>query len=153
MDRASPDAATDRSSTPQISWDAQTGKVVGVPTFTILDAGRPTEVAATTTNSSIWIAAGDLERALGWELKPEGLCQGDVCIPLSRHGDVVRDGAIELGALAALLGRPLAVSVEAGAAYLGPPHDQYEETVRSLLAPDFTLPDLDGRPHSLSASW
>ena len=48
-------------------------------------------------------------------------------------------------------GRPVAVDLDEHAAYLGISAAQRAKALASLEAPDFTLPDLDGRPHSLSA--
>ena len=47
-------------------------------------------------------------------------------------------------------GRPVAVDLEARAAYLGTPASERARQLASLVAPDFTLPDLLGRPHSLA---
>jgi hypothetical protein len=47
-------------------------------------------------------------------------------------------------------GRPAAVDGEAGAAYLGVSAPERGRQLASLEAPDFTLPDLAGRLHSLS---
>lgn len=47
-------------------------------------------------------------------------------------------------------GRPVAVDLEARAAYLGTPASERARRLASLAAPDFTLPDLRGRPHSLA---
>jgi hypothetical protein len=47
-------------------------------------------------------------------------------------------------------GRPVAVDLDARAAYLGVSAAERAKALASLEAPDFTLPDLDGRPHSLS---
>ena len=42
----------------------------------------------------------------GWELKPEGACKGDVCVPLP--GDVRRsDGTVDLEAFADTMGMAL----------------------------------------------
>ena len=57
---------------------------------------------------------------------------------------------IDLAGFAALLGRPLALDVEERAAALGTGAADRNAQLESLEAPDFTLPDLDGRPHSLS---
>ena len=46
--------------------------------------------------------------------------------------------------------RPLAVDREEGVAYLGAPASARAARLASLEAPDFTLPDLAGRRHSLS---
>lgn len=48
-------------------------------------------------------------------------------------------------------GRPVAVDREERAAYLGVSAAERAAALASLQAPDFTLPDLSGRPHSLSA--
>ena len=60
-----------------------------------------------------------------------------------------REGA-ELLKRAEAEGRPVAVDPEEGAAYLGVPARARAAALASLEAPDFTLPDLDGRLHSLS---
>lgn len=126
-----------------------TGMVAAVPAFTIIDAGNPTEVDTTIAGGSVWIGAAGLKLATGWELKPEGLCSGDVCIPVPEHAGPVTGGAVELSAFASLVGQPVAVSTDPPAAYLGPPFQRYEHTIHSLEAPDFALPDLNGRLHSL----
>ena len=46
-------------------------------------------------------------------------------------------------------GRPVAIDDAERAAYLGVSAEERGRTLASLEAPDFTLPDLDGRPHSL----
>jgi hypothetical protein len=46
--------------------------------------------------------------------------------------------------------RPLAVDREEGVAYLGAAAAVRAARLASLEAPDFSLPDLDGRAHSLS---
>ncbi len=47
-------------------------------------------------------------------------------------------------------GRPVALDEAEGAAYLGVSAEDRGRRLASLEAPDFTLPDLDGRVHSLS---
>lgn len=49
------------------------------------------------------------------------------------------------------LDRPLAVDLEEGVAFLGVSARARAERLLSLEAPDFTLPDLEGRPHTLAA--
>ena len=118
--------------------------------FTLLSEGHETAVDATFSDYGVRMTASDVEVVLGWELKPEGLCKDDVCIPLAARSDLVAEGMFNLTALADLIGRPLAVSTSEHSAYLGPPFVLHEETVGHLEAPDFTFPDLDGRMHSLS---
>ena len=33
--------------------------------------------------SELWLTPQELESASGWSLKPEGLCKGAACVPLS----------------------------------------------------------------------
>ncbi len=47
-------------------------------------------------------------------------------------------------------GRPVAVDLDERAAYLGVNAAERAKALSSLEAPDFALPDLDGRRHSLS---
>jgi hypothetical protein len=47
-------------------------------------------------------------------------------------------------------GRPVALDAAEGAAYVGISAEARGRQLASLEAPDFTLPDLDGRAHSLS---
>jgi len=47
-------------------------------------------------------------------------------------------------------GRPVAIDRAERAAYLGVSAAERAKMLASLEAPDFTLPDLDGRLHSLS---
>ena len=42
--------------------------------LTLIDAGRPVQVAARIDGECVAIPAADVERALGWTLTPEGLC-------------------------------------------------------------------------------
>ena len=52
--------------------------------------------------------------------------------------------------LAETSGRPVAIDRDERAAYLGVSAAERAKALSSLDAPDFTLPDLDGRLHSLS---
>lgn len=119
-----------------------------MPTIALIEADRVSEIDATIAAGAIRIGTDDLQRATGWELKPQGLCQGDICIPLPEEA-AATGGEIDLAEFAALVGRPLAVSTDPPAAYLGPAFERYQDTVRTLEAPDFVLPDLEGRTHSL----
>lgn len=117
--------------------------------FTLIDAGNPTEVEAGVEDGRVLISDADVARATGWEHKPEGMCRGDVCIPL-RDPQVARgDGRLDLEKLAQALHRPLALDAEEHCAFLGTAASERAAALQSLQAPDFTLPDLRGRMHSL----
>ena len=86
------------------------------------------------------------EAGTGWQLKPEGACKGDVCIPLpATSGDMV-----DVEAVADAMGLPLAAAPDHGLWALGP------EAIggRALVtaeAPDLRLPDLEGKEFALSS--
>ena len=100
---------------------------------------------------SLWVAPDALERALGWVVKPEGLCRGPVCVP--RHPDLVRGGgAVDVAALARHRGQAVVHDAGRGTWVCGRSGELRAGVARSLEAPDFALPDLDGRVHRL-ADW
>jgi hypothetical protein len=117
--------------------------------FLLLDDGRPVTTAAVVAGDRVRLAPGALETALGWVLKPEGLCRGDTCIPVRPEHGLTHPDGVDLAALAALLDRPLALDTGERAAALGASAAERGAQLRSLEAPDFSLPDLDGHMHSL----
>ncbi len=118
--------------------------------FTILDNGAESQVDAVVRQDTVWLSFNALKAALGWERKPEGLCQGDMCIPVEDEEDLLSDDGVDLAALAELLTRPLALDPEERVAYLGEAARDQSAQLMSLQAPEFSLPDLDGKLHSLS---
>jgi len=121
--------------------------------ITVVYEDRVTSLAGEAAESELWIAGPELARTLGWELKPEGLCRGALCIPVppGRRAELVRgDGAVNLAALARHRGQAVAHDEERSVWAFGPSGEVRAGAARSLVAPDFTLPDLDGRPHTLS---
>jgi hypothetical protein len=106
------------------------------------------EVTVTATNG-LWLSADDALRATGWTLKPEGMCQAELCVPLP--ADAKRDGCIDVAAFWQLLGRPVVHDAAGETWVLGAGADERNEALAGLIAPDFTLPDLAGAPHTLSA--
>jgi hypothetical protein len=118
--------------------------------LTLIDDGRVVEVPAHFSGDRARLRPADVETALGWELKPAGLCQGGVCIPVRDATDLVNHDGVDLAGLAHALDRPLALDVDERSAYLGAAAAQRAAQLASLQAPEFTLPDLSGRMHSLS---
>ena len=100
----------------------------------------------------LWLSPAELETATGWSSKPEGLCRGSVCVPIpaGREQEFLRGSQIDVAAFWRHLGQPLAHSDDGGTWVLGASAADRAAALRSLQAPDFTLPDRDGRPHSLS---
>ena len=92
------------------------------------------------------IPRSEFEAGIGWNLKPEGACQGNVCIPLSQPaGD-----SVDVARVAKDIGMPLVAAPEYGLWALGPASIG-SRALASAQAPDLRLPDLDGREFRLSS--
>jgi hypothetical protein len=123
--------------------------------ITILYERRESELSdALAEGDNLWLGVEGLRAATGWELKPEGACLGEQCVPIPRGREVefLRDGGkrFNLAALGRLLGQPVVHDDQHGVWVFGEAHETASQALRTLEAPDFTLPDLDGRMHSLS---
>ena len=118
--------------------------------FTILDEGNAHSVEATVSGEHVYLAEDIVSGVLGWSLQAEGLCRANVCVPVRDRDALVTDRGLDLTELAKLLGRPLAVDPGEAAAALGTRARERADLLNTLEAPDFTLPDLSGRMHSLS---
>ena len=119
--------------------------------FTILDGGRESRVDVRVDDGRVLLSADALREALGWELHDGTLCNDTMCVPLPAGSRLGAGGVFDLGEVATTLDRPLALDAEAGAAFLGVSAGERAQALGSLIAPDFTLPDLAGRPHTLSS--
>ena len=120
-------------------------------TFTIL-SDQPTETTASVRGDQVVIAAEALVDVLGWELKAEGLCQDDVCVPVADRARLEAADGLDLTAVADALGRPTLVDADAATMVVGAPAAARQGALRDRQAPDFTLTDLDGVPRTL-AGW
>ena len=91
-----------------------------------------------------------LPAAVGWTLKPEGLCQDDRCV-LVGDGSAIRVGdKLDLAAVANAVDQPTVVDPDASIVVLGQPNATRRAALQDRQAPDFTLADLDGVERSLS---
>jgi hypothetical protein len=93
---------------------------------------------------SVFVDPALFEARMGWSIKPQGACQGDVCVPLP---DVLRaDGMLEVEPLAARLGMPIVADEASGVRALGPATVGSGRALVTSEAPDIVLPDLHGAP-------
>ena len=107
---------------------------------------------ATADGTALWLSPDVVEQATGWQMKAEGLCRGEICLPVpaARSDEFLRDDKINIAEFWRLMGRPV-ISDDGGDAWmLGQGAVARSAALESLEAPDFTLPDLDGVPHKLS---
>lgn len=86
------------------------------------------------------IDADELAARAGWELKPEGACKGDACVPLP-------DGPLDARALADRLGMAVVEDEAHGLVAVGP--ESVGRALTTAKLPDLELPDRNGMPFSL----
>lgn len=121
------------------------------------DLGTRRAGGARVQGDDLWIPLAELEAASGWTLRPEGVCRGDVCVPIpsGRGGDFVSgDGparSFNLAALARHRGQPVVRSDTGDVWSIGESSADRGRALAALEAPDFELPDLDAKLHRLSA--
>ncbi len=85
----------------------------------------------------------ELERRTGWQIKPQGACKGDRCVPLPD----IAGQRVDARALAGRLGMPLVHDGPSGLWCLGP--EAGGRALAAVDAPDLVLPDLQDRPFRL----
>lgn len=119
--------------------------------FMLIENGQPHQLDATSEDSTLRLATRPLLEALGWTQKPEGLCQGDVCIPIASVPNLITQQGVDLLALGEVLGRPVAVDRGESMASIGEETAAHSALLAKGIAPDFSLPDLTGKEYTLSS--
>ena len=126
------------------------------PHTTIVYDDVATDLASAREDAGqLWITTADLKRATRFEVKPQGVCRDELCFPLpkARQQEFVRKSPpmtwFNMTAFAGLVHQPVAHDAALSTWYFGLRSDQRQQ-LSSLEAPDFTLPDLLGKPHRLS---
>jgi hypothetical protein len=124
---------------------------------TIVYDGIATEVSISAgEGNALWITTGDLTRATRFAIKPQGVCRDELCFPLpknrrsefiSRKGDRTW---FNLSEFARLIKQTYVVDEKNGVWYFGVRAAEQNAYLTSFAAPNFTLPDLNGKLHSLS---
>ena len=106
--------------------------------------------------TDLWIQPADLGRVNGFELKPEGACIDDICVPVRQDQDsdifVTRQGTawFNVSELADRLNQPAVADFDEGVWSFGAIPARRSSFVNQALAPDFSLPDIDGNTIKLS---
>src|SRR5882762_5251607 len=126
-------------------------------TRVIIYDGVATEVAvAPNASTDLWITTSDLTRATRFVIKPQGVCRDELCFPLPKNRKaefVAKKGSttwFNLSEFARLIKQPCVIDQKNGIWYFGARAAEQNGYLTSLSAPNFTLPDLNGKLHSLS---
>ena len=94
------------------------------------------------------VSVSEFEDATSWELKPEGACRGEMCVPLA--GATVTDDLVDVLAVADRLGMPVVHDEAAGLWAIGP-SAQTGHALESADAPELVLPTVHGDEFRLSS--
>ena len=114
------------------------------PVATIVTDDGTVDVDAVARPGTLLLSPDSVRAVTGWELKPEGLCRGEVCIPVPARAPLEIDGRVDLRAVAELLRRPFAIDDETQAAALGASAATRCEELNERAVGDFTLHDVNG---------
>lgn len=94
------------------------------------------------------VTGEEFHRLTGWEIKPEGACKDERCVPLVPP---VLDaaGPLDVTAVAERLGMPLAHDETHGLWAIGP--ESGGRVLDSARMPDLVLPDFDGQDFDVAS--
>ena len=118
---------------------------------TVLYDGRVVVVEKTLADpNDLWVVPADLPRVNGFELKPEGACLDELCVPVLQDRDsellVIRSGQkwFNVTELARRLQQPFVADHDQRVWSLGEIPVPRTRFLSAAVAPDFALPDRQG---------
>ena len=120
------------------------------PGLIINSNGQISDVEISQNFGKFSIAKSELEKFIGWQLKHQGLCIDEICVPV-RDSSTLTDGKnIDLVEFARLTNQNIVIDQQRRIAALGERADSRNQSMATLDAPNFTLPDVHGRQVSFS---
>jgi len=99
-------------------------------------------------SGALWVLKNDLLKINGFEIKPQGACRADICIPIPRG--MMRGDLFNLTAFATRVGQKFIVDPAARVWSFGEIPVVQGAYLESRIAPDVTVPDRKGKPVRLS---
>jgi hypothetical protein len=134
--------------------DTQSPKPVASPAATVLYDDRAVDLDRIGPDprravDTLWIRKRDLIRVNGFELKPQGACRADVCIPIPK--DMTRGEYFNLSAFANKAGQSVVAEPAARVWSFGEMQALGGGLANSRVAPDFNVPDRVGRAVHLAS--
>src|SRR3954470_12201276 len=97
---------------------------------------------------TLWIRKRDLPRVNGFEVKPQGACRADLCIPIPKT--MIRGDYFNLSAFARKARQEVVAEPQARVWSFGEMQALGGGLSNSRVAPDFEVPDRLGRPVHLA---
>jgi hypothetical protein len=126
-----------------------------LPVTLIVEGKVATARRALVQAQDVWLPLDDLASATTWELKPERVCRGETCVPLSvsQRAAMLRDEQastwFNFTEFARLIEEPVAIDPDERIWYFGPPGWLWKPRSAGGTAADFAARDLAGHQHSL----
>jgi hypothetical protein len=114
---------------------------------TVLYQGKAVTLSQTGRGPGLLIRPEDLVRVNGFEVKPEGVCFADMCIPMNDTLLVEQNGMrwFDLTAFADLLGQPYVADEQSRVWSFAEIPAKRERTLLNALAPEFEVKDRQGK--------
>jgi hypothetical protein len=133
-----------------VTGAAAIAKATPVTQATVLYDDRTVTLDKTQLDArnSLWVRKSDLPRINDFQIKPEGACRADMCIPISKdmaHGDY-----FNLTAFAKKVRESVVVDSPSRVWSFGEIPAVRGSFLNSRMAPAVTVPDRKGRPVNLS---
>ena len=113
---------------------------------TVLYQGKTITLAETGAGDGLLIRPEDLNRVNGFELKPEGACFEDMCVPVNDSIVIEQDGVqwFNLTAFADLLGQPYVADSDTNVWSFAEIPAKRDNMMVNAMAPDFEVSDRQG---------
>jgi hypothetical protein len=133
---------------------AMARQAAGTPAATVLYDDRAVTLRAIRHDprqpkDALWVRKGDLPAINEFELKPQGACRADICVPIAK--DMVRGDYFDLTTFAKKIGQSVVADVDAQIWSFGEIPSLRGSFLEGRMAPDFVVPDRAGRPVHLSS--
>ena len=103
---------------------------------------------AAADGDALWILKADLPAVNGFELKPQGACREEICIPIPRP--MMRGNEFNLTAFSQRVGQRVVADPAQRVWSFGEIPVVRGAFLESRMAPDFSVPDRKGKPVRLS---
>jgi hypothetical protein len=97
---------------------------------------------------ALWVKKRDLPGINEFEVKPQGACRADICIPIPK--DMVRGEYFNLTAFAKKIGQPVVADTDMRVWSFGEIQALRGSFLEGRMAPDVIVPDRAGRPVPLA---
>ena len=122
------------------------------PGATVVYVDRTTSVSDVRRDpkdpTALWVRKRDLPRINDFEVKPQGACRDDICIPIAK--DMVRGEYFNLTAFARKIRQSVVADSAARVWSFGEIQALRGSFLHERVSPDVTIPDRHGRPVHLS---